>query len=95
MLTPMVICLCPWAVYMYKITQSLNDFSETALPVFSRFHMEPSVEEVLSVYSNGSAPLNKLATMPICGKKHLKIHLFLYGKNVEKLLSQNVLKTNA
>ena len=33
-----------------------------------RFHMGPSVKGFLTVCSNGSAPLNKMAAMPIYGK---------------------------
>ena len=56
---------------MYKIVKSLN-ISETASTVFTRFHIGPSIERMLTVCSNGSAPLNKMAAMPIYGK-HLKI----------------------
>ena len=35
--------------------------------------MSLSVESVLIICSNGSAPLNKMAAMPIYGKKNLKI----------------------
>ena len=53
---------------MYKIVQILNVFfSETAGAVFTRFHMGPNVERMLPVCSNGSAPLNKMATMSIYG----------------------------
>ena len=56
---------------MYKIMLSLNGFfSETACPIFTRFHMGPSVEEVLTICSKGSAPLIKIATMPVYGKTH-------------------------
>ena len=57
---------------MYKIVKSLNIFSETVSTVFTRFHIGPSIERMLTVCSNGSAPLNKMAAMPIYGK-HLKI----------------------
>ena len=33
---------------------------------------EPSVKRILIIYSNGSAPWNKMAAMPICGKKKKK-----------------------
>ena len=46
---------------MYKIVQSLNVF-------FIRFHMGPFVERLLTMWSYGSAPLNKMAAMPIYGK---------------------------
>ena len=52
-----------------KITESLNVFfSETAWPIFTRFHMRASVERMLTICSNGSAPLNKMGAMPIYGK---------------------------
>ena len=35
--------------------------------------MGPSVKGVLIICSNGSAPLNKMAAMPIYGTKHLKL----------------------
>ena len=44
-----------------------------APPFFTRFHMGPYIEGLLTIFSNGSASLNKIATMPINGKKHLKI----------------------
>ena len=47
-------------------------FSETAGPVFTRFHMGTSVEGALTVCPNGSAPLNNMAVMPIYGKTQLK-----------------------
>ena len=52
--------------------KSLNTFSDTALPVFTRFHMGPSVGGMLTICSNSSATLDKMAAMPIYGK-HLKI----------------------
>ena len=39
--------------------------------------MEPSVERLLTIYSNGSVPWNKMAAMPI------------YGKTLKNLLLQN------
>ena len=54
---------------MYRIVKSLIVFfSETAYTVFTRFHMGPSVERMLTICSNGSAPLNKMAAMPIYGR---------------------------
>ena len=35
--------------------------------------MGSSVEDVLTIYSNGFAPLNKVVAMPICDQKHLKL----------------------
>ena len=50
---------------MYKIVKSLNVFfSETSRTVFSR----PSVEMMLTIWSNGSVPLNEMAAMSIYGK---------------------------
>ena len=53
---------------MCKILKSLNFFFKTASIVFTRFHMEPSVERMLTICSNGSAPFKKTAAMPIYGK---------------------------
>ena len=55
----------------------LNVFSETAIAIFTSFHMRPSVERVLLICLNGSAPLNKMAAM------------FIYGKTLKYLLLQN------
>ena len=57
---------------MHKITKSYNVFSETARPIFTRFHMGPSVEGVLLVCSNGSDPLNKMLIMAYMVKITLK-----------------------
>ena len=43
-------------------------FSKTALTIFIRFHIGPSVEGMLTICSNGSALLNKMAAMPVYGK---------------------------
>ena len=99
--------------------------------------MGPSVERLLTKFTNGSAALTKVAAMPIYGKNTLKIFLsrmkkalrlnlgikdsrstrfvqmvilawpltflrhgqirvpmHLCGENIEKLFSQNVLKSN-
>ena len=56
---------------LYKIVQFLNVFfSETtwAISTIHVFHMGPSVKRVLIIYANGSAPLNKMAAMPVYGK---------------------------
>ena len=54
---------------MYKIVYCLNIiFSETAQALFIRFHMGPSKEKILTICLNGSAPLNKMAAMPVYGK---------------------------
>ena len=55
-------------IFMFKIVLILNVCSETAWAIFTRFHMGPSVEKVLTICSNGSVQLNKMATMPIYGK---------------------------
>ena len=55
-----------------KIVKFLNVFiSETAWAIFSRFHIGP-VEKLLIICSNDSAPLNKVAPMPIYGKNTWK-----------------------
>ena len=41
---------------------------------FTRFHMGPSVEEILTFFFNRSNSLNKFAAMPIYGKTRLKIY---------------------
>ena len=70
---------------MYKIVKSLNVFSETASTVFTKFHMEPSVERKLTICSNGSAPLNKTDAMPIYGK-----HLQILFSRIKKALRLNL-----
>ena len=61
------------------------------------------IKGVSTIYSNGFAPLNKMATMPIYGKIHLKIYfsrtkkalwLNLYGEKVEIHFLKKILKTN-
>ena len=52
-------------------------FFKTTQAIFTRFHMEPCVERVLTICSNDFAPLNKMAAMPI------------YGKTLKNLLLQN------
>ena len=59
--------------FIYYFVIFIVFFSETVWPVFTRFQIGPSVKGILSIYSNGSASLNKMATMPIYGEKHLKI----------------------
>ena len=54
---------CLWAMYIYKIVQFLNSSSN-----FTRFHMVPSVERILAIYSNSPVPLNKIVAIPIYGK---------------------------
>ena len=49
--------------------------------------MGPSVEGILTVCSNGSTPLNKMASMPIYGKKLLKI---LPHQNQESFKAESV-----
>ena len=49
--------------------------------------MGPSVEGVLLVCSNGSVPLNKMAAMPIYGKKNFKILFFFRTKKALRLRS--------
>ena len=64
-----VLCPCSWAIYMYKIVLFLNAFFCVIVwEIFTRFNMEPSVERVLTISSNGFALLNKMAAMPIYGK---------------------------
>ena len=65
---PGVIYHCPWAIYMYKIMKILNVFSETAWANFTRIHIGPSVERILTICSKDCAPLNKMAAMSLYGK---------------------------
>ena len=51
-----------------KLCIFFNVFFETTSAVFIRFHIGPSVERIVTIYSNVSAPLNKMAIMPIYGK---------------------------
>ena len=51
---------------MYKIMILLNTFSsEISWPIFTKFHIDPTVERRSKVFSNGHAPLT---VMPIYGK---------------------------
>ena len=43
-------------------------FSETALPINAKFHVEPPWEGVTKVYINGPGHMTKMANMPIYGK---------------------------
>ena len=50
---------------MYKIVKPLNVFSE----LLNKFHqMGSSVERMLTIWSNDSVPLNKMAVNPMYGK---------------------------
>ena len=53
---------------MIGLTTRHAVFSETAWAIFTIFHKGPSVERVLTICSDGSAPLNKMAAMPIYSK---------------------------
>ena len=46
----------------------LDVFSKTVRAIFTRFHMGLFVERILTICSNGSVPLNKMAAMSIYGK---------------------------
>ena len=68
---------------MYEIMKSLRVFiSETAWHIFTRFHMGRSVEEMLKICSNGSAPFNKLLPCPYVIKT-LRSILLQYYENFE------------
>ena len=65
---------CSLALFMYKIVELFNSSSlKPPERNFTIFHMGPSVEVVLTICSNGSAPSNKMAIMSMYGKKILKI----------------------
>ena len=66
--------------------ESLNlFFSKTTLPVFTKFHMGPSVEVMLAHCSNGSASLNKMAAIPIYDKI-----LKIFFSSTKKALRLNI-----
>ena len=60
-------------------------FNETTLPIFTRIHKGPTVEGMLIIYSNGSAPLNKIAAMLIYGKT-----LKIFFSSTKKVLRMNL-----
>ena len=61
--------ICPFpGLYTCKIMKYSKFISETASPIFTRFHMGPSIEEILTICSNGSVRFNKMAVKPIYGK---------------------------
>ena len=64
---------------------SLYVSSETAGPVFTRFHMGPSVQGLLSICLSGSALLNKMATVH-------KTHKKKNGKKKNKKKLKNLLQ---
>ena len=59
--------------YIHIYNCVILNFSKAVWPIFNRFHMGPFFEGILKICSNGSTPLTKIATMPIYGKKYLKI----------------------
>ena len=56
--------------------------------MFSRFHMKPSVERVLTFSSNGSAQLKRMAAIPIYDKKKKTLKFFF--SRTKKALKQNL-----
>ena len=61
--------------------------------MFTRFHIGISVEEVLSIFSNGFALLNKMSTIPIYGKTTLK-NLLLQNQELNLGVQHWRLKVN-
>ena len=57
-----------WLIHVLGIVFFKRLSSETARPIFTRFHMGPSVEDILTIYLNGYTPLNKMVAMSILGK---------------------------
>ena len=53
------------AVCMYKVLMLLINLSDTTWPIFTKFHVDPTVETGLKFCSNGHTPLT---VMPIYGK---------------------------
>ena len=66
--------------YMYKNLIIFKCLLWKARLVFTRLHIRPSVEGVLSICLNDSVSLNKLATMPIYCKKH---YFFLQNQGLK------------
>ena len=73
----------PCAVYMYKIMILLNFSSETTWPVFTKFHVDPTVETGLTACSNGQAPLT---VIPMYGKKIINKHILLQILELLKMI---------
>ena len=75
-MSPRITCLCPIAMYMYKLWHLLT-FSLNPLEQFQQdFTLGGLLSKGCWQYvQNGSAPLNKMAAIPIYGKT-LKKSLF-------------------
>ena len=58
-------------IHLYGKNVEKSYFGHLPLEQFLRFQKGPSVKRVLIICLNGSTPLNKMATMPIYGKKNL------------------------
>ena len=67
------VCVCVWNLEMSSL--------KTARPIFTRIHMGPNVEGVLSIYSSGAALLNKWLPCPymVNKKQTFKNLLPLWG----------------
>ena len=64
-----MITLRPSCPSVGRQSTPLNDFfSETPGPIFFKFHMKPSVNGILKIYTNGHGLLIKMAAMTIYGK---------------------------
>ena len=75
---------CHKAIYIYKILILFNDFScKSTGQVFTIFQVEPSVDGILRVCSNGETWLTKMAALLLYSKKHTKI--FIGTKKALKL----------
>ena len=67
-----IIFPCHCAVFMYKI----HDSSETTLQISTKFHIDPSVEMWLIVYSNDHTPLT---VRPIYSSKLRTVQMMIFS----------------
>ena len=66
----MVICLCFWDLYMFKVVKSLNFFiSKIAEQVLFKLHVAPCGKKDWIFFLNSHGQLSKVAAIPIYGRK--------------------------
>ena len=69
------VCPCLGALYMYMTIIFKHFFTETAWPIKAKFLEEHPWEGETKVCINSLDHMTKLASMPIYGKKPLKVIL--------------------
>ena len=57
----------------YSTPNNILVFSETTRPIKFKFHMKTTYDKLAQIFTNCSGHMTKMATMPIYGKKPLKI----------------------